>query len=85
MRIHVDKLGIRMGGTLLGAGYLALGVYALVGGDGSLDAVTRERALGFGVTFVLAGICAVAVSWLAADLSNIWCRHPRARGQRDER
>ncbi|MDX1432740.1 MAG: hypothetical protein R3286_09850 [Gammaproteobacteria bacterium] len=83
LRVHLDKLGIRLGGTALGVGWLALGAYALLGADGSLDALTRERALGFGVTFLIAGLAAIAVSWLVADLSNIWCRHPRARRRGD--
>lgn len=83
MRINLDKLVIRVAGSLLGMGWFALGVYALFGGDAGLDADTHERAIGFGVTFMIAGVCAVGVSWLVRDLSNIWCPPPRRARKRD--
>ena len=45
-------------------------------GDG-LDAVTRERAVGFGVSALIAGLIAIPVSWLVRRLDNIWCAPPR--------
>ena len=77
LRIHRDRLPTRIAGSLLGLGFVAIGLYALLGGGPDLDAVARERALGFGVAALIAGLLAVPVSWLVARLDNIWCAPPR--------
>jgi hypothetical protein len=38
-----------------------------------------------GVTFVIAGVAAVSVSWLVSDLSNIWCSPPPRSVRPDRR
>ena len=78
MRLHTGGLATRILGTLTGAGFLLIGCYAIFGGDdGSVSAAARERALWFGISALVAGGWAIAVSWLDPDLSGVWCRPPR--------
>lgn len=78
MRVHTDQLGTRIAGTLLGLGFVLLGLYALFGGGDAVDPALRERASGFGVAALLAGMAAILVSWLVGRLDNIWCAPPRS-------
>ncbi len=85
LRIHRDRLATRIAGSALGVGFLLMGAYALLGGEG-VDAVVRERAAGFGVCAIVAGVAAAGVSWLVERLDNIWCAPPRSgwfRAKRD--
>lgn len=77
MRIHRDQPLIRICGTLLGVGFLAIGTYAVVGSAGVADEIARDRAFWFGVTAVIGGIFAVLASLFVENLSDIWCRQPR--------
>ncbi|MCB1741377.1 MAG: hypothetical protein KDK91_13460 [Gammaproteobacteria bacterium] len=77
MRLHRNQIWTRLLGTLTGLGFLAIGAYALLGGGAELTEVQIERARGFGWVACIGGLWAVAVSWLARDLSGIWCRPPR--------
>jgi hypothetical protein len=76
MRLHTDQPGQRLPGVLLGLGFIAIGLFSLFGGGDDLDAVTRERAFGFGIAAVIAGIAAIISSLVPKDLSNIWCSPP---------
>ena len=76
MRLYRDQLGIRLAGTLVGAGFLFIGWYALFGGEG-VAPLLRERAQGFGIAAVIAGLVAMPTSWLVKRLDNIWCAPPR--------
>ena len=78
MRVHRNDPVIRLLGTLVGTGFLAVGAYALFGADESVGASARERAFWFGVCALVGGAWAIAVSWLDPDLSGVWCRPPRA-------
>ncbi len=78
MRLHTKDPGIRVLGTLTGSGFLLIGLYAIFGADdGSIAAATRMRATWFGIAALVAGVWAIAVSWLERDLSGVWCRPPR--------
>lgn len=77
MRVHTDLLGTRIAGTLLGLGFLLMGLYALFGGGDAVVPALRERASGFGVAALIAGLVAIPVSWLVRRLDNIWCAPPR--------
>ena len=77
MRIHRDQLVIRIGGSLLGFGFLGLGAFALAAAPADLPAADADRVFWFGVTLVIAGVLALAVSWLVHRLDNIWCAPPR--------
>ena len=79
MRIHTNQLAIRVLGTLTGLGFLAVGTYAILGADASVADSLRSRAAWFGVTALVGGAWAIAVSWLDGDLSGVWCRSPRGR------
>ncbi len=75
-KIYTKDIGTRVGGTALGLGFLVIGALAAGFSGQAPDAAVGNRALWLGVTFVIAGVSAVAVSWLVSDLSNIWCRPP---------
>ncbi len=77
MRIHRNQFPTRILGTLIGAGFLAIGGYAMFGADDAIPVFVRERAWWFGACALLAGVWAVTVSWLDPDLSGVWCRPPR--------
>ncbi len=75
--IQTDNLVVRIGATLVASGWATAGLFAI---NASFDAPTPEladRAWWMGITFVLAAVIALPVSWLVADLSNIWCVAPR--------
>ena len=77
VRIYTTGLGTRVAATLLGIGFLAVGATSLAMSPSAPDAYLAGRALWMGITFLVAGVAAIAVSWLVADLSNIWCKPPR--------
>lgn len=66
--------------TLMGAAMFGFGLFSFAVRNQAPDAALADRALWLGLTFMFAGVCAVAVSWLVSDLSNIWCRPPRRSG-----
>jgi hypothetical protein len=76
VKINTTGLGTRVGATLLGVGFLAVGATSIAMSRGAPDAYLADRALWMGFTFLVAGVAAIAVSWLVADLSNIWCSPP---------
>lgn len=77
MKIHTTGLGTRVAATVLGAGFLAFGATSIAMSGSAPDAYIADRTLWMGLTLLVAGIASIAVSWLVADLSNIWCRPPR--------
>ena len=77
MQIHRDQLVMRLGGTLIALFFLFVGSYALFGGGDAVEAGLRERAFGFGISALIAGLIALPVSWLVKRLDNIWCAPPR--------
>lgn len=77
VRIQRNQPLTRILGTLAGIGFLAIGAYAMFGAEDAVPAFVKERAWWFGATTIIAGIWAIAVSWLDADLSGVWCRPPR--------
>ena len=68
---------MRVCGTLAGLLFLFIGCYALFGGGDAVDPQLRDRAFGFGLSAVIAGLIALPVSWLVRRLDNIWCPPPR--------
>ncbi|MEX2198316.1 MAG: hypothetical protein WD886_05860 [Burkholderiales bacterium] len=79
VRVHTNQLAIRILGTTMGAGFLAVGAYAMLGADDTVAAYLRERAWWFGLCALIAGTWAIGASWLDSDLSGVWCRQPRRR------
>ncbi len=77
VRIHRDDLVTRVVGTLTGAGFIAIGWYAMFGAGPEVEPVVRERAFWFGATSTFIGVLAVGFSWLASALTGVWCRPPR--------
>ncbi|MGI9411492.1 MAG: hypothetical protein ACR2OV_15545 [Hyphomicrobiaceae bacterium] len=77
MHIHTSNLPLRIGATLTGIGYAVVGLYAIAASSDAPNADLSDRALWLGITFLIASVLAIALSWLVADLSNIWCIPPR--------
>jgi hypothetical protein len=77
MKVHTTDLGTRLAGSALGVGFATIGAFAIFLRGNAPDAVVQNRSLWLGITFLIAGIAAFAVSWLVSDLSNVWCRPPR--------
>ena len=77
MKLHLSNLGFCLFVILIVVGFFVIGVYVLLGGDGTVTELQRERATGFGWTAVLGGLLALGLTWLVEDLSNIWCRPPK--------
>ena len=77
MQIYRDDIWRRMGGALVGVGLCTFGIYSLTMVPHAPDAVLADRAMWWGITLNVAGIAAFLLSWLAPDLSGIWCRSPR--------
>jgi hypothetical protein len=77
VRLHTSDLGTRLAGSALGLGFAAIGAFAILVSADAPDAATGDRSLWLGVTFLIAGASAFSLSWLLADLSNVWCRPPR--------
>jgi hypothetical protein len=76
MKIYTSDLGTRTMATLLGVGFLAVGVTSLVLSPDAPDAYLADRAFWLGITLLVAGVAAITVSWVVSDLSNIWCKPP---------
>jgi drug/metabolite transporter (DMT)-like permease len=76
MQLYTRNIATRIGGTALGLGFLVIGVFAVSVSGKAPSPEVGDRAFWLGVTFAIAGVAAVAVSWLVSDLSNIWCRPP---------
>ena len=82
MKIHTNDIGTRIMGSGLGLSMLGFAGFVLRSSADAPDAMVGDRALWFGLTLTIAGISAVAVSWLASDLSGIWCKPPRYIGRK---
>ncbi|MEM7751192.1 MAG: hypothetical protein AAF346_23265, partial [Pseudomonadota bacterium] len=63
--------------TLLSIGYAAVAMFSLHMSAEAPNPVLADRAFWLGITFLIAAGLALPISWLVADLSNIWCIPPR--------
>ena len=77
LRIDRDQPVMRISGTLMGIGFVLLGMFSVLGAADLATEIGHERAMGFGITAIIIGAIAVLCSLLVKDLSDIWCRHPR--------
>ncbi len=77
MRIYRDDIWRRSGGALVGIGLCAFGIYSLTMVPQAPDATLADRAMWWGITLNIAGVASLLLSWLAPDLSGVWCRSPR--------
>lgn len=85
LRIYRDNLAIRIPGGFLGLAMCGFGLFALQQSTVAPDADLAARAVGFGLTMVFAGLSATLTSWLAPELSGIWCNSPRFFGRKRRR
>ncbi|MGH7349255.1 MAG: hypothetical protein ACREI6_04510 [Candidatus Rokuibacteriota bacterium] len=81
MRLRGDRLAHRVGGALLGAGFLLLGLFSAVMSDAPAGSSGRDRAIWLGITLIVIGAIAIIGSLTVEDPDRIWCRHPRRRGR----
>jgi len=80
MTIYRDQLMRRIGGTVCGIGFLALGMFALTATPQSLDEAATDRVFWFGVTVLIAGVLALPASWLIKRVDGVWCSPPKRWG-----
>lgn len=71
MRVYRDHVVTRALGVALGLGFLALGLFAAIGRPG-VDGAVGDRALGFGIAFMVVGVAAMFGSLTVRDPSRIW-------------
>lgn len=87
MKIQTEKIWLRIGATVIGAGWAAVGLFSIHMSGQAPNADLAGRAFWMGVTFLIAAVLAIFVSWLVKDLSNIWCipakktKYPRLPSQ----
>lgn len=77
LRVHRDQPIMRTCGSLLGIGFIVVGVFSILGAEEMGAQINDDRAMGFGITAIIIGVIAVLCSLLVKDLSDIWCRQPR--------
>lgn len=73
MKIQTSKLWLRFGATLTGICYGVIGAFSIHMSNQAPNAELGGRAFWMGITFLIASVLAISVSWLVQDLSNIWC------------
>lgn len=76
MRLRADQLLKRTVGTLVGLGFLTLGLFSVFGSADLVHEINRDRAFWFGITSIVIGLIAIAASLDVKNLDEIWCRHP---------
>jgi len=76
MRVYFDHLPMRIIGTLVGSGFVLIGLYALFASDAGVSIAAQERSLSFGIVAIIGGFAAILSSWAEKRLSEIWCAHP---------
>lgn len=81
LRIYRNDLKRRIPGGLTGIGLAAFGYFAVNESLTAPNPELAERALWYGITLLIAGVLSFAMSWLAPDLSGIWCNSPRFLGR----
>jgi len=74
--MYFDHLAMRIIGTLLGTGFVLIGLYALLAGDAGISIVAKERSLSFGIIAIIGGLAAILSSWAEKRLGEVWCAHP---------
>ena len=78
MRVYLDHMTIRILGTVLGVGFIAIGLYAIFAGGEEVADYARERAAAFGMTAIIGGVLAIFGSWAEQRVHQIWCAPPRS-------
>jgi len=77
MRLYQDHMTIRVLGTVVGAGFILFGLYAVLSDGVGVSDYARDRATAFGFTAIFGGITAIFGSWAEKRVHEIWCAHPR--------
>jgi hypothetical protein len=73
IKLQTSKLWLRIGATVIGIGYGVVGAFSIFMSAQAPNDDLAGRALWMGITFVMASVLSISVSWLVQDLSNIWC------------
>jgi hypothetical protein len=82
MKIYRNRMVRRVIGSITAFCFLAIGAFALLGNKlglstTGLDADGLDRVFWFGITSIVGGILALAMSWLIKDIDGVWCSPPR--------
>jgi hypothetical protein len=80
MRVRGDRLVHRVGGVLLGLGFLLLGSFSAFRPGVPAGFPDRDRAIWLGITLIVIGAIAIIGSLTVKNPDQIWCRHPRRWG-----
>ena len=80
MTIYRNRMVRRVIGSITALCFLALGAFALLGNSGDLDAAGQDRVFWFGITSIIAGALALAMSWLIKEIDGVWCSPPKRWG-----
>jgi hypothetical protein len=75
--IHTDHLVLRVGGTLMGVFFLAVGRFALNGLEGTAPIDNPDRVLWYGITMIIGGVLAIGFAWLEPRLDQVYCATPK--------
>lgn len=75
--LRTDHLVLRIGGTLMGIFFLAVGYFTLNGLQGTVQIDNPDRVLWYGVTMVIGGVLAIGFAWLEPRLDQVYCATPK--------
>ena len=75
--LRTDNLALRIGGTVMGLFFLAIGCYTLFGMDGGTVLSDPDRVLWYGITTLIGGVLAIGFAWLEPRLDQVYCATPQ--------
>ncbi|MBT5264772.1 MAG: hypothetical protein HOL85_08070 [Rhodospirillaceae bacterium] len=75
-----DRLTLRIGGTVLGGAFLALGGLSVHGAITISNLVAPDRVFWYGVTVLIAGVLSIGFAWLEARPDRVFCPTVRRPG-----
>jgi hypothetical protein len=74
---YTDHLVLRVGGTLMGVFFLAVGCFALNGLETAAPIDSPDRVLWYGITMIIGGVLAIGFAWLEPRLDQVYCATPK--------
>jgi hypothetical protein len=74
---RADHVVLRIGGTVMGVFFLAIGYLTLTGLEGAEGLNNPDRVSWYGVTMVIGGVLAIGFAWLEPRLDQVYCATPK--------
>jgi hypothetical protein len=74
---RTDHLVLRIGGTLMGVFFLAVGYLTLTGLETAEGVTAPDRVYWYGVTMIIGGVLAIGFAWLEPRLDQVYCATPK--------